>query len=51
MSVVGEGGLGNCMSLSVLSHESSVVRQTWQNVHFCVETWARQCYLVYELCH
>ena len=29
-SVVGEGGLGNCMSLSVLSQESSVVRQTWQ---------------------
>ena len=27
-SVVGEGGLGNCMSLSVLSQESSVVRQT-----------------------
>ena len=50
-SVVGEGGLGNCMSLSVLSQESSVVRQTWQNVHFCVETEARQCYLVYELCH
>ena len=29
-SVVGEGGLVNCMSLSVLSQESSVVRQTWQ---------------------
>ena len=25
-----EGGLGNCMSLSVLSQESSVMRQTWQ---------------------
>ena len=25
-SVVGEGGLGNCMSLPVLSQESSVVR-------------------------
>ena len=22
-----------------------------KNVHFCVETGARQCYLVYELCH
>ena len=28
-SVVGEGGSGNCKSLSVLSQESSVVRQTW----------------------
>ena len=33
-SVVGEGGLGNCMSLSVLSHESSAVRQTWQKCSF-----------------
>ena len=33
-SVVGEGGLGNCMSLSVLSQESSVVRQTWQKCSF-----------------
>ena len=30
-SVVGESGLSNCMSVSVLSQESSVVRQTWQN--------------------
>ena len=43
-SVVGEGGLGNCMSLSVLSQESSVVRQICKNVHFCVETGARQCF-------
>ena len=33
-SVEGEGGLGNCMSLSVLSQESSVVRQTWQKCSF-----------------
>ena len=33
-SVVGEGGLGNCMSLSVLSQESSVVKQTWQKSSF-----------------
>ena len=31
---MGEGGLGNCMSLSVLSQESSVVRQTWQKCSF-----------------
>ena len=33
-AVVGEGGFGNCMSLSVLSQESSVVRQTWQKCSF-----------------
>ena len=33
-TIVGEGGLGNCISLSVLSQESSVVRQTWQKCSF-----------------
>ena len=33
-SVVGEGGLGNCTSVSVLSQESSVMRQTWQKCSF-----------------
>ena len=38
-SVVGKGGLGNCMSLSVLSQESSVVRQTWQKCSFLRRQW------------
>ena len=50
-SVVGEGGLGNCMSLSVLSQESSVVRQTWQKCSFLFRDRGSSCYLVYKLCH
>ena len=38
-SVVGEGGLANYMSLSVLSQESYVVRQTWQKCSFLRRDW------------
>ena len=38
-SAVGEGGLGTCMSLPVLSQESSVVRQTWQKCSFLRRDW------------
>ena len=50
-SVVGEGGLGNCMSLSVLSQESSVVKQTWQKCSFLRRDRSLSVLFVYELCH
>ena len=46
-SVVGEGGLGNCTSLSVLSQESSVVRQGLVSVIWYTN-FATDCF--YDTC-